>query len=133
MKIAVTYDNGTVYQLFQRTEHVKLYDLRGGSIVSTMVLETIGCGGEKLAKFLADLGVSTLICGSISGVERAAVEAEGIILYGGVTGGADEAVQALVSGTLVFDPNVHLRKCGDEHGCGHTCTGEDCAHCQHED
>ena len=44
-----------------------------------------------------------------------------IRLYGGVNGSADAAVQALLDGTLQFDPAVHCDHHGEHHGEGHTC------------
>ena len=52
-------------------------------------------------------GVDTLICGGIGGGAQAALAEAGIKLYGGVSGEADAAVSALLSGNLGYDPNVH--------------------------
>ena len=51
-------------------------------------------------------------------------EAE-IKLYGGVSGDADEAVNAYLEGKLDFNPNVQCSHHAHEHSCGgHQC-GED--------
>ena len=47
-------------------------------------------------------------------------------VFGGVTGGADAAVEALLTGALVFHPDVTCNHHGDHHGgtCGeHGCGG----------
>ena len=49
----------------------------------------------------------------------------GIRLYGGVSGSADAAVQALAEGKLDFDPNVHCDH-HDHHGEGHSCGSHSC-------
>ena len=48
-------------------------------------------------------------------------------LYGGVSGDADAAVSALLSGNLGYDPNVHCDHHDHEHGeDGHTCGDHGC-------
>ena len=128
MKVAVTYDNGSIFGHFGHTEQFKVYEIENGEIKSSEVVDTNGSGHGALAGLLANLKVDTLICGGIgAGAQNALAEA-GIKLYGGVSGNADEAVKALIAGTLAFNPNVkcshhdhehggEAHKCGD-HGCG---------------
>ena len=44
MKIAVTYDNGNIFQHFGRTEFFKVYEVENGSVVSSEVIGSNGCG-----------------------------------------------------------------------------------------
>ena len=67
MKIAVTYENGEVFQHFGHTEQFKLYEVSGGKLLHTQVVDTNGSGHGALAGLLAQLGVDTLICGGIGG------------------------------------------------------------------
>ena len=141
MKVAVTYENGEVFQQFDQTSHIRIYDVRGGAVLSSMVVEVLDCGHEALAQFLGSLRVSIVICGGIGGSARAALEEAGIVLYGGVTGSTDAAVDALLAGTLRYDPEIHRRShaagegapcahsCG--HDCGETTCTEQCAHHTH--
>ena len=92
MKIAVTYEDGNVFQHFGHTEQFKIYTAEDGKIVSAEVVPTNGSGHGALAGFLRERGVDVLICGGIGGGARAALGDAGIALYGGVTGGADAAV-----------------------------------------
>ena len=132
MKIAVTYDNGNIFQHFGKTENFKVYEVEDNQVVSSEVIGSNGTGHGALAGFLMQHGVDTLICGGIGGGAQAALAEAGIKLYGGVSGNADAAVNALLSGNLGYDPNVHCDHhdhahgedghiCGD-HGCGkHSC------------
>ena len=130
MKIAVTYENGQIFQHFGHTEQFKLYEAVDGKIVHAEVVDTNGSGHGALAGFLMQHGVDTLICGGIGGGAQAALAEAGIKLYGGVSGDADAAVSALLNGHLGYDPNGHCdhhehgeagHTCGD-HGCGkHSC------------
>lgn len=133
MRIAVTYENGQIFQHFGRTEQFKIYDVQDGKVVSSEITGTNGSGHGALAGVLTALKADTLICGGIGGGAQAALEAAGIRLYGGVSGEADKAVEALLKGELSFNPDVHCghhdhhhgedHACG-EHGCGaHTCGG----------
>lgn len=127
MKIAVTYENGEVFQHFGHTEQFKLYEVSGGKLLHTQVVDTNGSGHGELAGLLAQLGVDTLICGGIGGGAQAALAEANIRLIGGVQGNADEAVQAFLNGTLAFDPNVRMHH---DHGEGHSCGSHGCGgHC----
>ena len=129
IKIAVTYQNGQVYQHFGHSRQFKLYRVEDGKVVSSAVEDTGGQGHGALAGFLKDRGVDTLICGGIGGGARMALEEAGIRLYGGVTGGADEAVAALLAGNLAYQPDIvcaHHHEGGD-HDCGHHGDGS-CGH-----
>ena len=125
MKIAVTYENGEIFQHFGHTETFKIYDIADGKVVSAEVVDTNGSGHGALAGFLGAHGVDTLICGGIGGGAQNALAQAGIRLFGGVSGNADEAVNALLAGNLGYNPNVHCdnhdqeagHSCGD-HGCG---------------
>ena len=121
MNIAVTYENGQVFQHFGHTEQFKVYQIAEGKVASAQVVGTNGNGHGALAGFLKDLGVDTLICGGIGGGAQTALTNAGIRLYGGVTGDADQAVKALLDGKLEFNPNVmcdHHHE-GGEHNCAH--------------
>ncbi len=120
MKVAVTYENENIFQHFGHTEAFKIYDIENNVIKSEQIVSTEGSGHGELAGFLAKKGVDTLICGGIGGGAKTALAEENIKLYGGVSGNADEAVKALIAGTLNFDANVHCDNHEHNHG-EHSC------------
>ena len=129
MRIAVTYENGRIFQHFGHTEQFKVYDVEDGKIVASAVVDTMGSGHGALAGVLTALNADILICGGIGGGAQMALAAAGIRLFGGVSGDADAAVEALIAGNLAFNPNVkcnhhdhhhHEGSCGS-HGCGGHC------------
>ena len=65
MKVAVTYENGEVFQHFGHSEAFKLYEVEGGEVKSSEVVPTNGSGHGALAGFLRERGVEVLICGGI--------------------------------------------------------------------
>lgn len=127
MKIAVTYENGEIFQHFGRTEQFKLYTVEDGKIVQEQVVGTNGSGHGALAGFLLNAGIDTLICGGIGAGAQNALREAGIKLYGGVSGNADDAVRALLTGSLGYDPDVHCDHHDHEHeGKEHTCGSHGC-------
>ena len=127
MKIAVTYDNGQIFQHFGHSAQFKLYEVSGGMILNTAVVDTNGSGHGALAGFLKQNGVNTLICGGIGGGAQTALAQAGIRLYGGVSGDADAAVLALLAGKLSHDPDVRCTHHDEANGeGGHTCGSHGC-------
>ena len=129
MRIAVTYENGNIFQHFGHTQQFKVYDVQDGKIMASEVVDTSGSGHGALAGVLTALNADVLICGGIGGGAQMALAAAGIRLFGGVSGNADAAVEAFVSGNLAYDPNVKCNHHGEHHhhhGEGHTCGDHGC-------
>ena len=137
MRIAAAYDNetGEVFQHFGHTAYFKLYQVEDGVVLNSMVIAAPEQGHDALAGFLAQMRVNALICGGIGGGARAALEDVGVLLYGGVAGDADTAVNAFLHGTLGYDPDVHCHHHdgGEAHDCAHHCHSADraCGGCGH--
>ena len=142
MKIAVTYEEGQVFQHFGHTEQFKVYEVQDGKVLGSQVRSAEGSGHGALAGLLKSWGVDALLCGGIGGGARMALQEAGIALYGGVQGSADAAVEALLTGKLEFDPNAACshhheggHTCGHHHEGGHTCGHHEGGehHCHHSD
>ena len=88
MRIAVTYENGEIFQHFGHTEQFKIYDVENGNIISSEIVDAGGSGHGALAGFLSALKVDVLICGGIGGGAQMALSDAGVRLYGGVSGSA---------------------------------------------
>ena len=129
MKIAVTYEDGQIFQHFGHTKQFKIYDTADGKVTQAAVVDTDGAGHSALAEFLQKAGVSALICGGIGGGARTALEGLGIVIYGGVAGEADRAVEALLAGNLQYDPEVRCAHHDHEHGHDHECCGHGHGEC----
>lgn len=134
MRIAVTYEDGQVFQHFGHTEAFKIYDVdEEGKVTFSSVMQTNGSGHGALAGYLGRLRVDTLICGGIGGGAISALEQAGIRVCAGVTGAADDAVASLVAGTLAYGTGANCSH--HEHGEGHTCgehgCGSSCGTCHH--
>ena len=129
MKIAVTYCEGQIFQHFGHTAQFKVYDVTDGRITATSIVDTGSSGHGALAGLLKLIQADVLICGGIGGGAQLALAEVGIQLYGGVTGDADDAVEAYLAGQLDYNPNVRCNH-HDHHGEGHTCGDHGCgSHC----
>ena len=124
MIIAVTYQDGQIFQHFGHSEYFKLYRVENNAVLSAQVLGTNGAGHGALAGFLREQGATVLICGGIGAGARTALAQAGIRLYPGVTGGADQAVEDLLAGRLHFDPDTTCDH--HHHEEGHTCGEHSC-------
>lgn len=126
MRIAVTYEDGQVFQHFGHTAQFKLYDTADGAVTASRVVDTEGAGHGALADFLCKQEAEAVICGGIGGGARAALGQAGILVYGGVQGGADDAVAAYLRHELAYDPNARCDHHDHEHGEGHACGEQGC-------
>lgn len=133
MKIAVTYDNGNIFQHFGKTETFKVYEVEDNKVVSSEVIGSNGEGHGALAGLLAGQNVDVLICGGIGGGAQTALAEAGVELCSGAQGDADQAVEAYLKGELTSkgatcDHHHHEEghSCGDHeegHSCGSSCGG----------
>lgn len=136
MKIAVTYENGQIFQHFGHTDQFKVYEVEDGKIISSKLIGSNGSGHGALAGLLADRSIDVLICGGIGGGAQAALEDHGIELCAGATGDPDEAVEAYLRGELI-NTGANCSHHGEGHSCGghgegHSCGGHEdgsCASC----
>ena len=133
MKIAVTYDNGNVFQHFGKTENFKVYEVEDDKVVSSEVIGSNGTGHGALAGLLAEQGINVLICGGIGEGAQTALTEAGIEMVAGAQGNTDDVVEAYLKGELVStgancDHHHHEEghSCGsheEEHSCGGSCGG----------
>ena len=126
MKIAVTYENGQIFQHFGHTAQFKLYEVENGEIVNAEVVDTNGSGHGALAGLLSSLNADVLICGGIGGGAQMALAQAGIKLFGVVHGDADKAVEAFLANNLNYDPEAKCDHHDHHHGDGHTCGSHGC-------
>ena len=127
MKIAVTYENGQIFQHFGHTAQFKVYTIEEGKIVSAEVIDTNGSGHGALAGLLESIGANTLICGGIGMGAQLALDDAGVELYAGCSGEADVAVAKLLAGVL---PQNAQANCDHHHDHEH---GHDCSCGHHHD
>lgn len=129
-RIAVTYDNGQVFQHFGKTENFKVYEVEDNKIISSEVIGSNGAGHGALAGLLSENKIDVLICGGIGGGAQAALAENGIELCAGASGDVDAVVESYLKGELV-NAGVTCNHHGDGHSCGNHEEGHSCGN--HED
>ena len=121
MRVAITHENGEIYQHFGHTAEFKVYDIENDNIIHSEVIATNGSGHGALADLLNELNANVLICGGIGGCALAALNEYGIDLYAGIQGNTDDVIKSFLAGEL---PQVKTANCSHHehaHGEGHTC------------
>ena len=129
MRIAVTYDNGKVFQHFGHTEFFKIYEVEDKKVISSGIISSGGTGHGALAGILAGQSVDVLICGGIGAGAQAALEGAGVELCAGAQGDADQAVEDYLSGSLVSTGANCDHHHEEGHSCGHHGEGHTCGSC----
>ncbi len=126
MKIAVTYENEMVFQHFGHANSFKVYKIADQKVMSSEVINTNSSGHDAMAALMKENSVNVLICGGIGDGAVNALSEYGIEVFSGVSGKADEAVEAYLNGQLEsqgVNCNHHEEghSCGGSEGCG--CSG----------
>ena len=122
MRIAVTFENGQIFQHFGHTEEFKVFEVEDGKVVRSEIIGSNGSGHGALASLLNDRGIDVLICGGIGGGAQRALSERGIELCAGQSGNVDEAVEAYLRGELI---NTGAN-CDHHHGADHDCGDHGC-------
>jgi len=132
MKIAVTYENGEVFQHFGHTQEFKIYEVEDNKVVSSEIMDSNGSGHGALASLLGDNNIDVLICGGIGGGAMSALNENNIEVFAGASGNTDDVVNSYLAGELE-STGVNC----DHHGEGHTCgdheDGHSCGHHSEEE
>ena len=124
MKIAITCENGQVFQHFGHTPGFAVFEAVDGKITSEKILSSGDSGHGALASLLAFEQIDVLICGGIGGGAINALGNVGIKVVGGASGNVREVAEAFVNGTLQVKADFH---CTHHHG-EHTCGNYGCKH-----
>lgn len=111
--IAVTYDNGQIFQHFGRTQEFKIYKVENNEIISEEVIPAAGEGHGALAVQLNELGIDVVICGGLGMGMLNALKGYGIDVCANVSVDADTAVRSYLAGTLEYNEEAH--NCSGHH------------------
>ncbi len=126
-RIGIPVEAGEVCPHFGHAPHFLVVDLEGENASERQLLENPGHTPGSIPKWLAGLGVHTVVAGGI-GARAAELFAEnGIELISGVSGPVDDVVRAFAqgklesAGTLCTSHHHHEEggSCGEAGGCHH--------------
>ncbi len=139
MKVAVTTENGKVFQHFGHCRYFTIATVEDGAVKERTIVDAEGSGHSALGGFLKGNGVEVLICGGIGGGAKQVLAEAGIRLIPGISGDTEveQALAAFAAGTLSGNPDAGCAGHGHEHGEGHSCgehghgEGHSCGHHDH--
>lgn len=112
--IAVTYDNGYIFQHFGRTPKFKIYEVNDTEVKDSIILNADPEGHGALAVQLIEKHIDVVICGGLGMGMLNALEGAGITVCANVDGTADDAVRDYLAGTLRYSRDAHA--CSGHHG-----------------
>ena len=125
-KIAVTYENGEVFQHFGHTPGFAVFETEAGQIVNEKRLSSGDSGHGELAMLLSEEKIDLLICGGIGGGAVNALAQANIFVVGGAEGNVRTAAEDFANGRLKVRANFHCHHHNHEHGEGHSCGSHGC-------
>ncbi|HOP27186.1 MAG TPA: NifB/NifX family molybdenum-iron cluster-binding protein [Candidatus Sabulitectum sp.] len=112
MRIALTVWNGRIAPLFDVAGTLVVAEVSGKEVPERTVLPfPQNSGTMSRAAFLAENGVSVLICGAVSRQVHRMLALSGIEVHPFVSGDAEEVLQAFLSDTLE-SPVFRMPGCG---------------------
>lgn len=129
MKIAVSYDNGSINGVFAETQYFALYEYESDDPDSATkkLLDVSALKGEEaLCKRLRSEAVDAVLVGEMSAESRAALLSTGVVPVIGYSGPADVAADLLVAGMLPLEANGSFGSYGGCSGCGGGCDSAGC-------
>lgn len=123
MKIAVTTDNGMVFQHFGQTKTFTIYEIEEKEIKSKQLLDAGENGHSALAVLLNAQNVNVLICGGIGQGAKDTLKSANVTLVAGATGLVDDVVNSYLAGNLIHNATF---TCNHHHENGHSCGEHHC-------
>ncbi len=101
MKVAIPTFGTRVAPRFDCAQSFLLVGVEDGQSTEKREIESTDWAPHQRAGKLVELGVDTVICGAIDRWSGQLLEAEGITVYGWVTGEVEDALSCLLRGELV--------------------------------
>jgi predicted Fe-Mo cluster-binding NifX family protein len=100
MKVAITYENGKVFEHFGQTENFIFYEVKDNKVVSEEIKNTNGLSHAELIGFLKDNKTDVLICGNLGGHAINLLKDNNIDIYAGNSGDTKDLINLFVKKEL---------------------------------
>lgn len=107
MKLAAVYDNesGRICKRFEDARVIKVYEVNDREIISTEMVGTMAENTSDIIGLIMMLDADGVICDEVSAETIELLDDEGIVFYSGFDEDADEAVEDLINGYVIFGPD----------------------------
>lgn len=126
MIVAVSFEEGEIFQHFGHTEFFKLFTIEKGIIKDSRIVSADGAGHSEIVDFLVKNKVDVLVCGGIGAKAVSFLSEAGIEVFAGNVGKVDDAITKFIKGEL---NKTDVSNCEEKaHGDSH-CGDGDC-HCK---
>ncbi len=99
-KVAFAYWGNRIAPVFDIAQQIKILDVESGRIVREYQETFPDSLPSHKAVRLAELGISTLVCGAVSGPVLDLIEAYGILVISFVAGDVREVISAWLTGRI---------------------------------
>ncbi len=117
VKVALPVENDAISQHFGQCTQFKVYTITDRAVVGSEIVVTGEMGHDELGLWFLQNGIQAVICGGIGAGAQGALAAAGIIVFPGVEGACDAAIEKLLTGELIAQ---YAATCGCHGGChGH--------------
>jgi len=114
MKVCIPYSDLQVSRNFGKAAAFALVVIEDGHIASTEILPNPGHGKVKVPVFLGAFGITHVIAAGIGNPAVAILNEQGIEVYTGATGRADQVLDRFLRGEL----RSKKMSCAGENRCG---------------
>lgn len=114
MKVAISYQNGNLFEHFGHTEEFKIYTIINGNIIGTKMVDVRDGHGVEHLNTLQNEGVNVIICNTIGPKPYALAQEMGFDIYAGIIGLAEDAISSYLNGTIKTDESA-IHCCGQCH------------------
>jgi predicted Fe-Mo cluster-binding NifX family protein len=127
MKVAISTDGEYVSAHFGRCPSFTIVEIEGEKVLNKQEVENPGHQPAFLPQYLSEKGVSCIIAGGMGRRAEALFAEKNIQILVGVTGGVDEVIEKLISGTLEGGETL----CKPGAGRGYGVEKSECDHPEH--
>lgn len=106
VRIAVPYEGEDIFPHFGKATHFAVYDIENGKVIVRTIVNTNDLSRGNLPEVMEQGKVNAILCGGI-GEKMIKICAERkIMVYCGVKGNVEEAINALLEGRLEYDEEL---------------------------
>lgn len=110
MIVAITYDNGLVFQHYGQTRQFKLYEIENNVVKSSKVIDCGQYSHHTLAILLENNNVNVLCCGGLGAHAVETLKEKNIQIFDNNSGDCDKVIDDFLNNKLTFSGG-HTHEC----------------------
>ncbi len=122
MKIAIPIENEDIFQHFGHATKFRIYDVMDDGSKTMTEVDAAGEGHDATAQWLKTMDVQMVLCGGVGEGAVSALRENGILLYSGASGNAEQCLDAFLRYAEQYESGATCQGHGGG-GCGGGCSG----------